>query len=184
MPMAAAPTKESPPVPAVIPAGRLAAITLASVAGGVHLVLIAQQASVWWGYGVLMAAIAAVEIGVAIGLALRPTPGVIIAGIVGVTTSVILYVVSRTAGLPFGPGPARAAQFGDPFHAGHPDFSAQLTDRAEPVGALDLGCLIAEVALIVLLVTLLPERSRRPVTNALCAIGVALWVLRWAGVLA
>ena len=153
------------------------------MAGGVHLVLIAQQASVWWGYGALMAAIAAVEIGIAIALVVRPTPGVVIAGIVGVTASIVLYVVSRTSGLPFGPGPARAAQFSDPFHAGHPDFSA-LLGRAEPVGALDLGCLVAEVALIVLLVTLLPDRRRRPVTNALCAVGVALWVLRWVGVLA
>lgn len=181
--MAAAPTKESPPVSAVIPAGRLAAITLASVAGGVHLVLIAQQASVWWGYGALMAVIAAVEIAVAIALAVRPSPGVVIAGIVGVTTSIVLYVVSRTSGLPFGPGPARAAQFSDPFHTGHADIGV-LVGRAEPVGALDLGCLVSEVALIVLLVTLLPERRRRPVTNALCAVGVGLWVLRWAGVLA
>jgi hypothetical protein len=183
MPMAAAPTKESTPVPAVIPAGRLAAITLASVAGGVHLVLIAQQASVWWGYGALMAAIAAIEIGIAIALVVRPTPGVIITGIVGVTASIVLYVVSRTSGLPFGPGPARAAHFTDPFHAGHPDFSF-LQGRAESVGALDLGCLVAEVALIVLLVTLLPERRRRAVTNALCVVGIALWGLRWAGVLA
>jgi hypothetical protein len=183
MPVAAAPTKESPPVDAVIPAGRLAAITLASVAGGVHLVLIAQQASVWWGYGALMALIAAVEIGTAIGLALHPTPRVVLAGIVGVTASIVLYVVSGTSGLPLGPGPARAAQFSDPFHAGHPDFSF-LQGRAESVGALDLGCLVAEVALIVLLVTLLPDRHRRPVTNALCVLGAALWILRWAGVLA
>ena len=82
----------------MIPAGRLAAITLASVAGGVHLVLIAQQASVWWGYGALMAAIAAAEIGVAIALRRPPHARRRDRGIVGVTASIVLYVVSRTVG--------------------------------------------------------------------------------------
>jgi hypothetical protein len=184
MPMAAAPTNESHTVPAVIPAGRLAAIALASVAAGVHLVLIAQQAEVWWGYGVLMAAIAIAQIGIAVALVMRPTEGTILTAITVTVASTILYVISRTSGLPFGPGPAQAARFSDPFHAGHPDYAGALLGRAEPVGALDLGCLVAEVALVVLLVSLLPQDRRRRVTNALCAIGAGLWILRWVGVLA
>jgi hypothetical protein len=184
MPMAAAPTNESHPVPSVIPAGRLAAITLASVAAGTHLVLIAQQAQVWWGYGALMAAIAVAQLGIAIALVARPTEGTILTAIAVTVASTILYVISRTSGLPFGPGPAQAARFSDPFHAGHPDYAGALLGRAEPVGALDLGCLVAEVALVVLLVSLLPQDRRRPVTNALCVIGAGLWVLRWVGVLA
>src|SRR5262249_13903380 len=120
VPVGAAPTEEQTAGAAVIPAGRLAAITLASVAGGAHLVLMGQQAAAWWGYGELMAVIAAIEIGVAIALVVRPTPSVIVAGIAGIGASVVLYVVSRTAGLPFGPGPAQAASFTGPFHAGHP----------------------------------------------------------------
>ena len=58
--------------PAVIPATRLAAITLASVAAGVHAVLIAQQGQIWWGYGALIAAIAIA--GAAIAIASRGAP--------------------------------------------------------------------------------------------------------------
>ncbi len=170
--------------PSVIPANRLAGITLASVVAGVHTVLIAQQASIWWGYGVLMAAIALGQAAVAIGLTLRPTPRVVSAAIAGTVTSTLLYIVSRTVGLPFGPGPTNAARFTDPLHdAGHPVYT-NVTGRAESVGLLDLGCLVAEVALVVLLVSMLPERRRRFATNVLCAAGAVLWALRWTGALA
>jgi hypothetical protein len=168
----------------VIPANRLAAITLASVAAGVHAVLIAQQGQIWWGYGALVATIAIAGAAIAIGLALRPSPRVLYAAIAGTVASSLLYVISRTIGFPFGPGPAGAARFTDPLHGpGHPNYEA-LVGRAEPVGLLDLGCLIAEIALVVLLVSMLPEGRRRSVTNVLCAVGAALWVFRWTGVLA
>jgi hypothetical protein len=175
---AAAPTTE------VIPASRLAAITLASVAAGVHAVLIAQQGQIWWGYGVLIAAIAIAGAAIAIALALRPTTAVISGAIAATVTSSILYVISRTVGFPFGPGPTETFRFTDPLHGpGHPDYDA-LVGRAAAVGPLDLGCLVAEIALVVLLVTMLPEGRRRSVTNVLCAVGAALWVFRWTGVLA
>jgi hypothetical protein len=177
-------TIAAPATPGVIPATRLTAIILASIAAGVHAVLVAQQATIWWGYGALIAAIALVQGAIAIGLALRPTARVVTAAIGGTVLSTLLYVVSRTSGLPFGPGPAEALRFTDPLHsAGHPNYAA-LTGRAEPVGLLDLGCLVAEVSLIVLLVAMLPERRRRLATNALCAVGAVLWALRWTGVLA
>jgi hypothetical protein len=170
--------------PAVIPANRLAAITLASVAAGVHAVLIAQQGQVWWGYGALIAAIAIAGAAIAIALALRPTTTVFYVAIAGTVTSTLLYVLSRTVGFPFGPGPSPALRFTDPLHGpGHPVY-AQLNGRAESVGLLDLGCLVAEIALVVLLVSMLPEGRRRSVTNVLCAVGAALWVFRWTGVLA
>ena len=61
---------------------------------------------------------------------------------------------------------------------------AEYSGRAESVGLLDLGCLVAEIALVVLLVSMLPEGRRRSVTNVLCAVGAALWVFRWTGILA
>ena len=174
----------APTTPAAIPATRLAAITLASVAAGVHAVLIAQQGQIWWGYGVLIAAIAIAGAAIAIALAVRPTIGVLYVAIAGAVVSSILYVISRTVGFPFGPGPAGALRFTDPLHGpGNPNYDA-LIGRAEPVGLLDLGSLIAEIALVVLLVSMLPERRRRSVTNVLCAVGAALWVFRWTGILA
>ena len=138
----------------------------------------------WWGYGALMAAIAVVFGAVAAGLLVRPTPGVVLAAIAGTVTSTVLYVVSRTSGLPFGPGPTSTASFSDPLHGpGHPQYEA-LSGRAEAVGPIDLGYLLTGIALVVILVGLLPEHRRRPTANALCCAGAALWALRWAGVLA
>jgi hypothetical protein len=174
----------APAAPVVIPPTRLAAITLASIAAGVHAVLIAQQAQIWWGYGALVAAIAVAGAAIAIALALRPTTRVVSTAIAGTVTSTLFYVVSRTAGLPFGPGPASAPRFTDPLHGpGHPNYAA-VAGRAEPVGLLDLGCLVAEIALVALLVSMLPEGRRRPAANVLCAVGAALWVFRWTGLLA
>ncbi len=170
--------------PAVIPANRLAAITLASVAAGVHAVLIAQQAQVWWGYGALMAAIAIAGAAIAIAVALRPTTSVFYAAIAGTVTSTLLYVMSRTVGMPFGPGPAPSLRFTDPLHGPGQAVYADFNGRAESVGLLDLGSLVAEIALVVLLVSMLPEGRRRSVTNVLCAVGAALWVFRWTGVIA
>jgi hypothetical protein len=150
----------------------------------VHAVLIAQQGQIWWGYGALIATIAIAGATIAIALWLRPTTAVLYAAIAGTVTSTLLYVVSRTVGLPFGPGPSPALRFTDPLHsAGHPQYVV-LNGRAEDVGLLDLGCLVAEIALVVLLVSMLPEGRRRSVTNVLCAVGAALWVFRWTGVIA
>jgi hypothetical protein len=170
--------------PSVIPASRLAGITLASVAAGMHAVLIADRGSIWWGYGALMA-VTAVALAVAAGaLALHASPAVVTAAIGSAVADTILDVVAHTSGLPFGPGPAAGPQFTDPLHGpGHPNYAA-LIDAAEPLRPLDLGCLTAEVALIVLLVSLLPARSRRRTANLLCAAGVLLWAVGWTGLAA
>lgn len=174
----------APATPAAIPATRLTAITLASVAAGVHAVLIAQQGQIWWGYGALVAAIAIAGAAIAIALWLRPTATVVYVAIAGTVTSTLLYVISRTVGFPFGPGPSPSLTFTDPLHGpGHAKY-VEYSGRAESVGLLDLGCLVAEIALVVLLVSMLPEGRRRSVTNVLCAAGAALWVSRWTGVLA
>ncbi len=177
-------TTAAPAVPAAIPANRLAAIVLASVAAGVHAVLIAQQGQVWWGYGALIAAIAIAGAAIAIALSMRPTLRVLYLAIAATVTSTLLYVISRTVGLPFGPGPAGAARFTDPLHGPGAATYEGAGGRAESVGLLDLGCLVAEVALVILLVRMLPVDRRRSVTNVLCAVGAALWVFRWTGVLA
>jgi len=175
----------APPVaPSVIPASTLAGITLASVAAGMHAVLIADRASIWWGYGALMAVTAAALAVAAGALALQASPAVVAAAIGGAVASTIVDVVAHTSGLPFGPGPAADPRFTDPLHGpGHPNYAA-LVDAAEPLRPLDVGCLSAEVALIVLLVCLLPAPARRRTANLLCAAGVLLWAVGWTGLLA
>ena len=167
----------------VIPASRLAGITLASVAAGMHAVLIADRAAIWWGYGAVMAAAAIALALAAAGLGLRRCSRVVAVAIPGVVASTLLDVVTHTSGLPFGPGPSSEPRFTDPLHgAGHPNYAA-LTNAVEPLRPLDVAGLAAEVALVVLLVYLLPGPARRRAANLLCAAGVLLWAVGWAGLL-
>ena len=93
----------------LIPASRLAEIALASVAAGTHAGADRAAGVGLVGLRRVMAAIAVVFAAVAVGLLVRPTPGVVLAAIGGTVTSTVLYVVGRTSGLPFGPGPTSTA---------------------------------------------------------------------------
>ena len=78
--------------------------------------------------------------------------------------------VRRSAGRPASRSdPARPTRRASPIRCtpGPSATYAALTGRAESVGLLDLGCLVAEIALVVLLVSMLPEepaavRHERP----------------------
>jgi hypothetical protein len=174
----------APAVPVqVIPASRLAGITLASVAAGMHAVLIADRSAIWWGYGAVMAAAAIALALTAAGLGLRSCSRVVAVAIPGVVAATLVDVVSHTSGLPFGPGTSSEPRFTDPLHgAGHPNYAA-LTSAVEPLRPLDVGCLVADVALVILLVYLLPPAARRRTANVLCAAGVVLWAVSWTGLL-
>ena len=74
---------------------------------------------------------------------------------------VVLYVITRTVGMPLGP------------HYG----------TVEDAGPLDMSATIAEIGLVVALVTLLVGSYRRWTINALLSLGVVLWVLRLTGIL-
>jgi hypothetical protein len=51
----------------------------------------------------------------------------------------------------------------------------------EPVGVLDVACLIAELVLVVMVVGLLPSRWRTGVTSAMLGVGVLAVVARGIG---
>ena len=74
---------------------------------------------------------------------------------------VVLYLVSRTSGVPFGP------------HAG----------RAEEAGVLDMSTTAVELAAVVFLLSLLGGRERGLAINAVLVVGVAVWALRLTGFL-
>jgi hypothetical protein len=82
---------------------------------------------------------------------------------------IVLYIASRTVGLPMTP-PV-------PFHGGHwvPGRSI-VPGGAKYVGPLDLLTLVTEIGVVVTMLTMLPDRSRIRVTNQLMWIGVGLSV--------
>lgn len=92
----------------------------------------------------------------------------VLAGVWGTVGVILLYVASRTVGLPMAP-PV-------PFHGGRWVAGRSIVpDGAKYVGPLDLSTLTAEVLLVVMLLTMLPSRSKGRAVNSLMWIGLALW---------
>jgi len=95
---------------------------------------------------------------------------------------VCLYVLSRTVELPFVPAHSEVHHLPVAGAAGNgvPIFPGS---RIEPVGQLDMTCVVAELALIVMLVALLPTNTRRITTDALMGLGLVAIAARVVGVL-
>jgi FtsP/CotA-like multicopper oxidase with cupredoxin domain len=110
------------------------AAVLALVAALVHFVAIPEHFEEWWGHGILLLATATAQglYGVVL-LRAFGSPVFLLCGLVGNLAIILLYVVTRTLGIPF---------FGP--HAG----------EVEDVGVLDMVATLAEVGLVTLLAAL------------------------------
>lgn len=137
------------------------AAALSVTAALVHLWAAPEHFEDWWGYGIFFLSAAAAQGLFAVLLLRRPAQLLCMAGIWGNLAIVVMYVVTRTYGVPLGP------------HAG----------KVEGAGLLDMGATAAELGLVVVLVTLLGGAYRRWTINALLLVGGAIWALRLAGVL-
>ena len=130
--------EHSPNIPVTLPAhgrGTVAGMTtrtllvrcaalLTAGAALVHVGVAGQHFSEWWAAGLFFLVVAAAQIGWALWVWSRPaTRTILLAGAAGSVALVLLWVVSRTSGLPFGPG----------------------AGVAEPVGAADVVCGVLEV---------------------------------------
>jgi hypothetical protein len=120
---------------------------LAAAAGVIHLAFAGEHFDVTWGHGAFFAVVGWAQLALAATLVLRPSRGVLAAG-AGLSLAVVAaWLVSRVAGVPFGPG------------AGEP----------EPVGLADALATGFEVALAVLALVVLwrPAVAARPVPTGL-----------------
>lgn len=143
--------------PGLVMLGAIACLSLEAAL--VHLWFVPEHFKEWWGYGIFF-------VGAAIGQAAygplliwrRTSVALLHAGIWANTGIISLYVVTRVYGIPLGP------------HA----------LVVESVGLLDLVSVASELALVVLLVSLLPARQRRITGNMLMVVGLLLWALRLA----
>jgi len=164
-----------------------AAAALLGVAAGIHVLVSPEHLREWLPAGVFFILVAAGQASLAAALLRRPGPLTLLASIWSSVAVIGVYVWSRTAGLPFGPvhHGATHTNGGQQGHSvgGHgngvPVFPNTATpSRVEPVGALDMAALGAELAVVALLVYLLPARSRRWTGNAILACGALMWLLR------
>jgi hypothetical protein len=121
-----------------------------------------QRFTEWWGYGAFFLLAAVGECTLIALIALRPRAWVVQAGIWTSLATMLMYLVSRTSGIPFGPA----------------------TGVVEPVELPGLAAIAAQGALVAVLCGLLAGRSRVRSLNALGLVGAALWIAALAGALA
>ena len=156
------------------PAGRLglaacAAAILSLVAALIHLWVAPEHFQEWWGYGTFMLVSSACQ-GIFVPLVLRfPASRLVsLAGIAGNLFIVVLYVVTYTWGMPFGPTWI-------PF-----DPAVAHLENPQVLGT---AATAAEMGIVIVLTVSLEGSLRRAVINALLVVGALLWGLRIAGIL-
>lgn len=147
----------------------LAAASLSLMAALIHLWVAPEHFAEWWGHGAFFMISAACQGLFAVMILRWPASNtVLFAGIAGNLVIVLLYVISRTWGMPFGAdwilfSPSVA-------HLEDPDLLGMLATAAE------LGIIAASVAL-------LDARPRRLIVNVLLLVGAGVWALRIFGIL-
>lgn len=161
----------------------LAAAMGATMAGVVHLLAVPGHWATSPHMSAFFVAVGTAQLVLVVLLRWRLPDAVIVGVIAGHLAIMGMYLASRTVDLPFVPPHDRAHDMehlpvpravgdGIPVYPG---------SRVEPVGVLDLVCLVAELVLVVSLAALLPPRLRSVVTTVMAAAAVlaVLWRV-WA----
>lgn len=160
------------------------ALACAVVAGAVHLAVAPEHFVFSTVVGGFFVAVAFAQLALARLLGRTTNLPVVLAGIWGNVALVALYVASRTAELRFLPVHVHGAH-----HVEHLPVTGGVGNGVpvfpqtsiEPVGLPDLVCLVAELGLVMLLVGLLPARTRQRTTTALMCLGAVAVLLRLLG---
>jgi hypothetical protein len=134
---------------------------LSLLAAAIHVRVAPEHFEQWTGYGAFFVVCALAEVAYLWLLVRRPQNWVLQVGIWGSLATMLVYFVSRTAGVPLGPD----------------------SGAVEAVDGLGLTATAAEAALVLLLCSLLPGGARGWTLNALALVGVALWIAALTGVL-
>ena len=144
------------------------AIVCSVAAAFAHLVA-APGHYLWWpASGLFFVALGVAQLAVAVVLVYTvDNRWFVLATLWGTVVVIGVYIASRTVGLP-GTPPV-------PFHGTHWVAGRSiLPDGAKHVGPLDVFTLVAELAVVMTMLTMLPSRSRARATNQLMAVGLAL----------
>jgi hypothetical protein len=137
------------PIPAVYSA--LAVVSLATA--GIHFAVMGEHFREYLAYGIFFSLVAWFQALWALGVVVSPTRAILSVGLVVNAAVVVIWVVSRTAGLPIGPEPG----------------------TAEPAAFLDILSTVLEIGIVVITGALLlrgpTEGSPRNARNGLLAVG-------------
>lgn len=106
---------------------RFAVAAASAGAAAIHFAVIDQHVAEYWLFGAFFVAVALAQLGWVVAVVSNPIRTVYVVGAVGNALIAVTWVISRTTGLPFGPG------------AGEP----------EPVGVADVVSTVLELAVVV-----------------------------------
>jgi hypothetical protein len=126
-----------------------------------HLGVAEPHYRAWWLHGLFFVVCGALQALFAVLVLWRPRAWLVLTGIAGTLAILGMYVYSRTNGSPVGP------------HEGVP----------EPPGVYDMTTAAGEVALVVVLVLMLGDGTRRWAMRLVLLAAGALWVGKATGVL-
>jgi hypothetical protein len=149
---------------------------MSSAAALAHVVAAPAHFTWWPAAGVFFGVLGAAQLGFA-ALLLRgyANSRLIMSGIWLTVGVILVYVASRTVGIPMAP-PV-------PFHGGRWVIGrSAIPNGAKHVGPLDVFTLAAELVLVVALLSTLPNRAKVRTVNCLMWIGLALWAAALADV--
>lgn len=161
-----------------------AGVVLSAAAGLIHLWVAPEHFHEAWLVGAFFVLAGVGQLAFAVLLARGLGTSGLLVGVAANTGLVCLYVLSRTVSLPFLPphdaGHVERLPVAGAAGNGVPVFPQS---SIEPVGILDMTCLLTELTLIVMLVAMLPSSARRFTTNALMGLGLAALAARAVGLL-
>jgi hypothetical protein len=157
----------------------------AMLAGAIHLAVVPQHWGVSWQISTFFLVLGLGQLGLGAALRWRLHPAVLTAVVAGHLAVMGLYVASRTVDLPFVPPHDAAHEVPHLPVAGGVGNGLPIYPgtRIEPVGLLDVACLIAELVLVAMIVGLLPARWRNAVTTAMVGLGLLAVAARGIGLL-
>jgi hypothetical protein len=147
------------------------------VAGVAHLAAVPDHLGWWPVAGVFFAVLGLLQLGLAVHVAVRPLgQRVMFAVLLGTAGVIVVYVLSRTIGLP---GTPPVPAHGDRWVPGR----SILPGGSKIIGPLDVVTLAAELATGAALFVRLHPPVRSRAANVLMVAGVAMWAGALTGLL-
>ncbi len=122
---------------------------LSSVAGVIHAYYMPEHFEMWVGYGMFFLVVTVCQVLLPLVLlGFRPVPRIVLwAGILGNAAIIVMWLISRTSGLPYGP----------------------MIGEVEEIGVLDLTSKFAELGVVVCLIALSRMKADFGANNGLRA---------------
>ena len=156
-------------------------VALSTIGAAIHLYVAPEHLAEWWAYGWFFLLLAAGQLAT-VPLVLRwRRPALLSMAIAVNVGAVLVWLVSRTSGLPIGPPVLdMTGGLADPTKGG---YGAHALGVPEPVGVLDVTATVCELLVVLALCALLPATWRRWAVNTVLVVGLSMWCLFILGVL-